>query len=171
MSPKGLIVLLGVALLGFRCRNPHNRVKLPECAQVIYPDSIQIPPFSAILNDERPKIVTLSNMNCFRMIDIPLLQRQIAENPEFDFIFYVENDTPTEELKRFVNDNRLPIVLFVDKDQEFRKKNAIHSIVSYVSRVVDADLNVCTTTMVGSPVSQFYQVMPQVRKQLHLKTD
>lgn len=171
MSPKGLIVLLGVALLGFGCRNPHNRVKLPECAQVIYPDSIQIPPFSAILDDERPKIVTLSNMNCFRMIDIPLLQRQIAENPEFDFIFYVENDTPTEELKRFVNDNRLPIVLFVDKDQEFRKKNAIHSIVSYVSRVVDADLNVCTTTMVGSPVSQFYQVMPQVRKQLHLKTD
>lgn len=171
MSPKGLIVLLGVALLGFGCRNPHNRVKLPECAQVIYPDSIQIPPFSAILNDERPKIVTLSNMNCFRMIDIPLLQRQIAENPEFDFIFYVENDTPTEELKRFVNDNRLPIVLFVDKDQEFRKKNAIHSIVSYVSRVVDADLNVYTTTMVGSPVSQFYQVMPQVRKQLHLKTD
>ena len=170
MSFKGLTALLAVALLGFGCQNPRNRVKLPEYAQVIYPDSVQNPSFSAILNNDRPKIITLSNMNCFRMIDIPLLQRQIAENPEFDFIFYVENETPTEELKRFVSDNRLPIVLFVDKDQEYRKKNAIHSIVSYVSRVVDADLQVCTTTMVGSPVSQFYQVMPQVRKQLHLKT-
>ena len=104
-------------------------------------------------------------MHCFRMIDIPLLRKQIEENPEFDFIFYVEceNLSLLDELKHFVCDNKLQTVLFIDKNQEYR--------VSYISRVVGSNLEIYETTMVGSLYSQFDIIIPKVRKSLKLKTN
>ena len=99
--------------------------------------------------------------------------KQIEENPEFDFIFYVEceNLSLLDELKHFVCDNKLQTVLFIDKNQEYRKKNHIHSRVSYISRVVGSNLEIYETTMVGSLYSQFDIIIPKVRKSLKLKTN
>lgn len=89
MSFKRIICLICLGAFEFGCSN-QNYVKLPECKQVISLDSTLNLSVSSFLKNFRPKIVTLSNMHCFRMIDIPLLRKQIEENPEFDFIFYVE---------------------------------------------------------------------------------
>ena len=170
MSFKRIICLICLGAFEFGCSN-QNYVKLPECKQVISLDSTLNLSVSSFLKNSRPKIVTLSNMHRFRMIDIPLLRKQIEENPEFDFIFYVEceNLSLLDELKHFVCDNKLQTVLFIDKNQEYRKKNHIHSRVSYISRVVGSNLEIYETTMVGSLYSQFDIIIPKVRKSLKLK--
>ena len=58
---------------------------------------------------------------------------------------------------------------FLPGNQEYRKKNHIHSRVSYISRVVGSNLEIYETTMVGSLYSQFDIIIPKVRKSLKLK--
>ena len=89
MSFKRIICLICLGAFEFGCSN-QNYVKLPECKQVISLDSTLNLSVSSFLKNSRPKIVTLSTMHCFRMIDIPLLRKQIEENPEFDVIVYVD---------------------------------------------------------------------------------
>lgn len=152
MSFKRIICLICLGAFEFGCSN-QNYVKLPECKQVISLDSTLNLSVSSFLKNSRPKIVTLSNMHCFRMIDIPLLRKQIEENPEFDFIFYVEceNLSLLDELKHFVCDNKLQTVLFIDKIKNIGKRT-----IYTVESVIFPELSVRISKFTRQPWSAAY---------------
>lgn len=169
MSPKiviRLLLLLSLALLcgcgGRAC------VNLPECNDVVSLNPDVSP--NDILHNKRPKVITFSNVFCLRFVEVEYLRKQINDNPEFDFLFYVKCDTDEDRkiLDGFVLDNRLSVTLFVDwQDKDLRTKNKAGSV-NFVSVITDARLVKCGVASVGSPRSPFNSVMASVRKQLKM---
>lgn len=144
-----------------------NRTILPVCEDAIALDQDEP---HRVMNSNRPKVVTFSNMNCMRMIDLDLLRKHIDRNPEFDYLFYVlcDNDECRTMLEHFVHDNDLDIVLFIDHNDDYRRANNLHNSVSYVSVITDPNLLIQGVTMVGSPYSAFDDVILKARAQMNL---
>ena len=97
----------------FGCSN-QNYVKLPECKQVISLDSTLNLSVSSFLKNSRPKIVTLSNMHCFRMIDIPLLRKQIEYLQPIITQYFIGNKSEIWSLSLMVHSKRRRFNAFID---------------------------------------------------------
>lgn len=159
------LILSIVGLSGCEIR---TRVNLPECEDVVSLNQDACP--DDILHNQRPKVITFSNIFCLRFIDVEYLRKQINNNPEFDFLFYVkcDNDEDRKMLDVFVLDNRLPITLFVDWQKKDVQKDHDAEGVTLVSVITDAKLARYGVACVGSPLSPFNSVMSGVKKRLKL---
>lgn len=161
-----IFIILVIMVASFGCKD-QNRIVLPVCEGAIALDQDGL---QCIFNTDRPKVVTFSNIHCMQMIDLALLQKQVNRNPDFDFLFYVlcDNDECRTMLEHFVHDNDLHIVLFIDRNDDYRRANNLQNSVSYSSVITGSNLSIYGVTMVGSPYSAFDNVILEARARLNL---
>lgn len=169
MSAKIVVRLFLILALAAPCGcGVRERVSLPPCDDVVSLNPGVCP--NDILHNKRPKVITFSNVFCLQFVEVEYLRRQINDNPEFDFLFYVkcDNDEERKKLDGFVRDNRLPITLFVDWQQKDCRAKRKAGSVTFVSIITDAHLARYGVASVGSPRSPFNSVMLNVRRQLKM---
>lgn len=141
-------------------------IQIPECTDVI---ALNQDRGSQVLNNNRPKVIAYlsDDLDLFQQINVEFLRRQITENPEFDFLFYVECDNADyrQELDEFVHGNNLDIILFVDKAKAYMRLNDYNGVI-YSGIITDADFKVYDIALPGEPRSPFDSVMANVRKRM-----
>lgn len=142
-----------------------DRTTLPACKDYVAPEGTAV---ALALAEERPKVVTLTTLRSFGFLEVDVLRRQIRDNPEFDYLFYLVSATPDsrETVERFVRDNRLPIIVFFDWDNEFRKANGMSDQLSMVSCITDRELKTLGVAVIGSRMSPFDTEMRKARARL-----
>ena len=170
MSTKitNILVALLFATTLVACSSVEERkALLPEC-KVVYSHDSQS--FADIVNNGREKVVVYNSFADKRIADkhlfndIKLLKRQIAEYPEFDFIFYYHTNVDySESLARIATENNLRMTLILDAQGEYATANGISKGVICVANIFDEELKKHFSAVPGTGFSPFDKTMREYR--------
>ena len=159
-------IIFAIVSAVYGCNKCPNE-KLPICLDTV---SLDANAHKNVFTSGNPKVVKFIKPSCFQFLDMEILRRQINNNPEFDFLFYVNDDNINcrDMLEHFVHDNQLPIVLFIDYDNEYRKANNLSDNIGFTTCIIDENLIQRGVALIGCRFSPFDNVINKVRMQLDL---
>ena len=170
MSTKVINIFFAtlLAITSVACTSVEERkALLPEC-KVVYSHDSQS--FADIINNGREKVVVYNSFADKRIADkhlfndIKLLKRQIAEYPEFDFIFYYHTNVDySESLARIATENNLRMTLILDTQGEYATANGISKGVICVANIFDEELKKHFSAVPGTGFSPFDKTMREYR--------
>lgn len=171
MSTKVINIFLAtlLALTSMACDSVEERKGLlPEC-KVVY--SYDNQPFADIVSNGRPKIVVYNLFGDNRIADkhlfndIKLLKKHIAQNPEFDFIFYYHTNVDySESLARIATENNLRMTLILDAQGEYATANEISKGIICVANIFDKKLRKHFSAVPGVGFSPFDKTMQKFKR-------
>ena len=154
-----LPILFGVILSCNCTSSDSNKDLLPEC-NVAY-NAYNIP-FSQLIQNSRPKVVVLNNMQAGKISqetlfnDVEILKKQIDKYPEFDFIFYFATSTDNApQIATITRKSGLKIVAIVDTEGKFRQMNGISSKIISSALIFDKELKPHFSAVPGTRLSPF----------------
>ena len=170
MQDKRIVTICVAVLTLFctLCGCQHGDEVLTVCHDIVALHEVS---FEEIKTSDRPKVISNISQRRFERLEVPLLRKQVMANPEFDFLFYIAGagQDYREKVVRFLQESQLPIIVFLDKENKFRKANNVPSKCSYATSITDAKLRRVGVAMPGFHLSPFDTVMSEARKQLGLK--
>lgn len=172
MSTKVIINIFFTILLAITsiaCESVEERkALLPECKVVYHCDNQS---FDDIINNGRPKVVVYNLFGDNRIADkhlfndIKLLKKQIAQNPEFDFIFYYHTNVDySESLARIATENNLRMTLILDTQGKYATANEISKGIICVANIFDKKLRKHFSAVPGVGFSPFDKTMQKFKR-------